>query len=109
MLRYLYLFEPYASLRQPTPGKDAQWIANCSTCDDMELHVSRGGLRNDGITHCYGCGREKTTEGFKQDQIDRLVLSCKFHWQEYPIIPYNWHELTESQRWNVLGMAGNNE
>jgi hypothetical protein len=87
----------------PISGKDAQWLANCSHCNDMELFVSRSGLKNGGIEHCNRCGLERLTNGFKQTDINRMLVSSKIHWFKYPKFPYNWHELTEDQHWEILG------
>ena len=87
---------------KPIAGLDAQWIGFCSQCNEYELQVSRNGLKNGSITHCYFCGKEKETSGFKEEDINWLKLSCKYHWQKYPIIPYNWHELKEEQKKNIL-------
>ena len=84
--------------KYPIGGKDAQWIGYCDECDDYELQVSRGGFYNGGITHCYCCGKEKKTKGFRAEDIESMKLSCKFHWRKYPVIPYNWHKLTEEKR-----------
>lgn len=86
----------------PIPGKDAQWIGYCPKCDDSELHASRGGFRNGGIQHCYGCGHEREIKGFKECDIKSMVLSNKYHWQKYPLLPFNWHLLSESQKWSLL-------
>lgn len=86
----------------PVPGEDAIWIAECKHCDDMTQFVSRGGFRNDGIEHCYTCGNEKRTRGIRQDDIDRMITSAWCHWQKHPLVPYNWHELSEEAKWEVL-------
>lgn len=87
----------------PIPGKDAQWLALCKHCDDTELFASRGGFKTGGIEHCYGCGNEKTTTGIKETDIERIKRSCRFHWEKFPIFPYNWHTLTEEEKWKILG------
>ena len=98
MLKFLAkLFE-----KRPQRGKDAQYIAYCHHCDDYELHASRGGFRNGGITHCYYCGFEKETQGFRQDDIDGMIISSSVHWRKFPKIPYHWHKFTEQQKQEVL-------
>jgi hypothetical protein len=94
-------------MNHPIPGKDAQWLACCVTCDDMTLHASRGGFHDRGIDHCYTCGLEKRIGGIRQEDVDRMITSCRFHWQKYPLIPYTWHLLSENERWIILGMKGN--
>jgi len=90
------------SNNHPVPGEDAQWIALCDACQEMTLHVTRGGFYNGGIDHCYTCGKEKELTGFRQDDIDRMKTSCWCHWQKYPLCPYNWHQQTEEQKLNIL-------
>jgi hypothetical protein len=55
-----------------------------------------------GVQHCYGCGIEKPLKGFKD--IERMVISSKHHWRKHKPLPYNWHTLTEEQKWKALGM-----
>ncbi len=73
---------------KPIPGKDGRWIALCKCCDDMKLFVSRGGLKNGGVEHCCSCGNERLTTGMKQGDIDRVIISAKYHWMKFPIEPY---------------------
>ncbi len=84
------------------PGEDAQWLEWCEVCGDMELYVTRGGFKHGGIRHCYGCGLETLVRGISDVEIERSKLSCKYHWLKYPILPYNWHTLTEEQKNQLL-------
>ena len=59
-----------------------------------------------GVQHCYGCGHERELTGISQKDIDRMVLSDALHWRKYPLLPYNWHTLSEEVKWQVLGMKG---
>ena len=100
----------------PVPGEDAQWVGFCENCykitngtDDMTLHASVGGFRNNGISHCYSCGTEKEIQGFRDKDIDMLKLSCKYHWDKYPLIPYNWHTLNETERFQLLGVKNEDQ
>lgn len=88
----------------PIPGKDAHWSGFCHNCKDLTSFASRGGFRNGGAEHCYECGHEQETKGIKEEDIKRMVISSKYHWQKFPLIPYNWHELTEAEKWKVLGL-----
>ncbi len=88
----------------PIPNKDAQWIAYCSCCDEWELFVSRGGYNNGGIEHCYTCGNEKETRRMKEEDIKDMILSSWSHWQKFPKYPYDWHALTEDEKWKILGL-----
>jgi hypothetical protein len=88
--------------KYPVPGKDAHWAAFCPKCKDLTSWASRGGFKPGGTEHCYDCGFERETKGFSQEDIDRMVLSSKYHWMKYPLIPYNWHELTEDGKWRIL-------
>ena len=86
----------------PIPGSDAQYIGHCPTCEDMELFVTRGGLKLGGVEHCYGCGTEKEVRGFSQKDMDGLILHSRGHWRKYPLLPYNWHEKTEVEKFELL-------
>ena len=99
-LRKLVAGEP----NHPVGGVDAHWAGFCEKCKDLTSKASRGGFKVGGIEHCYECGHEQETKGINQREIDRMVLFSRFHWEKWPAIPYNWHELTEEQRWKVLDM-----
>jgi hypothetical protein len=64
----------------------------------MTLHVTRNGT----IDHCYSCGLEKPLTGIKEANIKDMKVSSWAHWQKYPLIPYNWHTLTEDQKMEIL-------
>ena len=90
--------------RYPVSGKDAHWLGYCPNCNNLTSKASRYGYCNGGVEHCYDCGRERETIGIREDDIKRGILSSKLHWQKFPKIPYNWHELSENERWAILGM-----
>ena len=91
---------------QPIPGLDATWIAYCPQCGDWEMFASRGGHFLGGIEHCYNCGHEQETKGLREEDIENTIRACQSSWsrKKKPLIPYNWHTLTEEERWKVLGM-----
>lgn len=81
----------------PISNKDFQWVATCSNCDSMTLHVSRKNLQ-----HCYSCGKEIKLIGISPIEINRMRVSSSVHWEKYPKLPYNYYKLNEEQRWKVL-------
>jgi hypothetical protein len=89
---------------KPVPGEDAHWIALCRGCNEFDSFASRGGFKNGGVEHCYGCGLERESKGYKEEDIKRMVISSWCHWKKFPLIPYNWHELTEEEKWKILGL-----
>lgn len=89
---------------KPVIGYDARWAAFCIKCKDLESMASKGGFKNGGIGHCYTCGNEQTIKGFDESDIHRIILASKYHWLKYPLIPYDWHKLSEQERWNILGV-----
>jgi hypothetical protein len=91
----------------PTPGRDAQWLAFCPACDESELCVSVGGLRDGGVCQCYMCGTRRKVKGLSQVEIDRMILSCQQHWKKFPVLPLDWHLLSEDDKWRHLGITGN--
>ena len=91
----------------PIPGEDARWCGYCPHCKDYTSFASRNGFKNGGIAHCYDCGKERKITGIKEEDIQRMIISCKIHWEKFPPIPYNWHKLSEKKKNRVLGI--NNE
>ncbi len=87
---------------KPAPGLDGRWFGNCPRCQDMTGHASRGGLQPPGKSHCYECGLERPMFKMKVEESKRMATDAWAHWRRFPIIPYNWHQLSESERWTVL-------
>src|SRR5581483_1389404 len=89
-------------MRYPVSGKDAVWLENCTLCNDMTLHVSCDGLQNGNIKHCYTCGFETQIKGFNDTSIRNLINKAEVHWIKYPKYPYNWHKLSEKEKWAII-------
>ena len=92
---------------RPVPGIDWHYSRYCQKCRNYEDHATKGGVN--GTQHCYTCGHVSTpprhSDGrtvFGTPVLEYCIASSKAHWQNYPIIPYNWHELNEDERWNIL-------
>lgn len=91
-------------IRRPIPGIDAHFNQWCSVCGSSESHASRGGYKIGGTLHCYTCGTETEIKTIPVNtSAGEMIASSFAHWQRFPRIPYNWHELTETQRWAILG------
>lgn len=103
-LRFVWSSEPFkAVVNKPVPGIDANFHLYCRTCDSSEMHSSRGGYRIGGVLHCYTCGTETEINTIPVNSTaEEMITSSWAHWLKFPRIPYNWHELSEPERWSIL-------
>lgn len=85
---------------RPIPGIDWHYSRHCPNCGNSSGHVTNGGVN--GTQHCYTCGRVSTPPRLKEKTLKECVSSSLDHWRRHPIIPYNWYELDEDQRWAIL-------
>lgn len=91
-------------IRRPIPGLDAHFLQWCPVCDSFESHASRGGYKIGGTLHCYTCGTETDITTIPVNSSAQEMITSSFaHWLKYPRIPYNWHELSEKERFYILG------
>jgi hypothetical protein len=86
----------------PVSGKDARWIQRCPRCETWTSHASRHGFATMCLVHCYECGYERAEAGHSAESVKSGIVSAAAHWQKYPVIPYNWHTLSEKERWAIL-------
>ncbi|MBD3404677.1 MAG: hypothetical protein GF411_00910 [Candidatus Lokiarchaeota archaeon] len=90
-----------STTNHPVPGVDFRYLKNCDACGDFGIQVTRGGRH--GVQHCESCGNEIPVPDFTKEQTKYFILSSWSHWMSYPLIPYNWHELSEEKKWKILG------
>jgi hypothetical protein len=97
---FRFIADWFKPSRYPIPKKDATWIGYCPQCKDYELLASKGGYRNGGIEHCFTCGFEKETIGHSEESMKYSIWLSENQMET----PYDWHFLTEGQKWKELGM-----
>ena len=104
MFGYLsLLMENGAQFSKPVMGWDAHWLESCDFCKgELVMHASRGGYREGGTKHCYSCGAESLLRIPCNATRHSMVNHSLSHWLGHPRIPYNWHRLTEEQRFAIL-------
>jgi len=87
--------------RYPIPGVDHKYSRDCPNCGHNS-HVTKGGVH--GIQVCYGCGRESAPVNLvgEPEKAKACVRDSYYHWQRWPILPYDFHTLSEDRQWELL-------